>query len=95
MTKESTPRSVVEMGPTSVIQKGLKTNPPCKGKDSNVSQKWGKLPCPKDLEKDLHYIWGKQENQKVKRLVAFCSPAKSLTLSGFMENPLVGKKLKS
>ena len=27
--------------------------------------------------------------------VAFCSPAKSLTFSGLMENPLVGKKLKS
>ena len=27
--------------------------------------------------------------------VAFCSPAKSLTLSGLMENPLVGKQLKS
>ena len=27
--------------------------------------------------------------------VAFCSPAKSSTFSGFMENPLVGKKLKS
>ena len=28
-------------------------------------------------------------------LVAFCSPAKSLTFSGLMENPFVGKKLKS
>ena len=28
-------------------------------------------------------------------LVAFCAPAKSLTFSGLMENPLVGKKLKS
>ena len=27
-------------------------------------------------------------------MVAFCSPAKSLTFSGLMENPLVGKKLK-
>ena len=27
--------------------------------------------------------------------VAFCSPAKSLTFSGLVENPLVGKKLKS
>ena len=27
--------------------------------------------------------------------VAFCSPAKSLTFSGLMENPFVGKKLKS
>ena len=27
--------------------------------------------------------------------VAFCSPAKSLTLNGLLENPLVGKKLKS
>ena len=27
--------------------------------------------------------------------VAFSSPAKSLTFSGFMENPLVGKQLKS
>ena len=27
--------------------------------------------------------------------VAFCSPAKGLTFSGLMENPLVGKKLKS
>ena len=27
--------------------------------------------------------------------VAFCSPSKSLTFSGLMENPLVGKKLKS
>ena len=27
--------------------------------------------------------------------VAFCSPAKSLTFSGLMENPSVGKKLKS
>ena len=27
--------------------------------------------------------------------VAFCSPAKSLAFSGLMENPLVGKKLKS
>ena len=26
---------------------------------------------------------------------AFCSPAKGLTFSGLMENPLVGKKLKS
>ena len=26
---------------------------------------------------------------------AFCSPAKGLTFSGFMENPLVGKRLKS
>ena len=25
--------------------------------------------------------------------VAFCSPAKSLTFNGLMENPLVGKKL--
>ena len=30
-----------------------------------------------------------------KNSVAFCSPAKSLTFSGLMENPLVGKKLKS
>ena len=28
-------------------------------------------------------------------LVAFCSPAKSLTFSGLVENPLVRKKLKS
>ena len=27
--------------------------------------------------------------------VAFCSPAKSLTFSGLVENPLVGKQLKS
>ena len=27
--------------------------------------------------------------------VAFCSHAKSLTFSGLMENPVVGKKLKS
>ena len=27
--------------------------------------------------------------------VAFCSPAKSLTFSGLMENPLVDEKLKS
>ena len=27
--------------------------------------------------------------------VAFCSPAKSLTFSGLVESPLVGKKLKS
>ena len=27
--------------------------------------------------------------------VAFCSPSKSLTSSGLMENPLVGQKLKS
>ena len=27
--------------------------------------------------------------------VAFCSPAKSLTFGGLMENALVGKKLKS
>ena len=27
--------------------------------------------------------------------VAFCSPAKSLTFSGLVENPLAGKKVKS
>ena len=35
------------------------------------------------------------DSQALPYLVAFCSPAKSLTSSGLMENPLVCKKLKS
>ena len=33
--------------------------------------------------------------KKTKRSVAVCSPAKSFRFSGLMENPLVGKRLKS
>ena len=40
------------------------------------------------------YVLQSIEHQNVDS-VAFCSPAKSLTFSGFMENQLVGKKLKS
>ena len=35
------------------------------------------------------------EGWSIMLFFAFCSPARSLTLSGLMETPLVGKKLKS
>ena len=40
-------------------------------------------------------VFAKARPHLSKLLVASCSPAKSLTFSGSMENPLVGKKLKS
>ena len=37
----------------------------------------------------------KAEVKEKENSVAFCSPAKRLAFSGLLENPLVGKKLKS
>ena len=45
---------------------------------------WVKPKWPKRLTRISNY-----------HSVAFCSPAKSLAFSRLMENPLVGKKLKS